>query len=288
LTGVTIPPARDRRLTPARADVAAAHLKGQIEAARFAEGETRQIIVEAADLRERPAPNSRLETQLLFGEGFVVYDESDGWAWGQAALDDYVGYIASASLHAALGPPTHRISVLRTIAFPERDIKSAPHTFLSLNAKVAVETIESRFAKLADGHWVYAGHLTEIDAREHDFVAVALRFLGAPYLWGGKTASGLDCSGLVQLALESAGVRAPRDSDLQEQALGQAINVTPDLAGLQRGDLVFWEGHVGMMLDGALLLHANAFHMQTEIEPLREATERIGPNGGPITSIKRL
>ncbi|MES1198734.1 MAG: NlpC/P60 family protein [Pseudomonadota bacterium] len=278
----------DRRLTPARADLAADSLRGQIEAPGFAAGALQQVIASVADLRESPRRDSRLETQLLFGETFTVYDRSDGWAWGQSSLDSYVGYVRADALSPHLFTPTHRVAALASLAFPARDIKSAPHAHLALNTKVAVETVEGRFAETTALGWVPVAHLAPIDARVDDWVATAERFAGAPYLWGGKTLIGMDCSGLVQTALESAGVAALRDSDLQEAALSAPIAARDDLGGLQRGDLVFWKGHVGVMRDATTLLHANAFHMQVESEPLAETIKRLNALGDPITSIRRL
>ena len=278
----------DRRLTPARGDLAADSLRGQIEAPRFVKGAIHQIIEGVADLRESPRQDSRLESQVLFGETFTVYDMRDGWAWGQSGRDAYVGYIAAAALSPHIFTPTHRVQALATLAFPERNIKSAPHVSLTFNAKVAVETVEGRFAKIGLLGWVPASHLAALDARASDWVATAERFRGAPYLWGGKTLIGMDCSGLVQTALESAGIVTPRDSDLQEAALGAPIALNADLSGLQRGDLVFWKGHVGIMRDAVTLLHANAFHMQTESEPLADAVKRGLALNDPVTSVRRL
>lgn len=274
----------DRRLTPARSDVAAAHLRDQVEAARFTDGVQHQVVRDIADVRERPDAKSRLETQLLFGERFVVYDVADGWAWGQGEADSYVGYVDAAALSDAVTEPTHRVRALTTLNFPERDIKSAPHARVSFNAKLTVEATDRRFVKIQHGGWVFAAHLAPLTETEPDWVAAAERFVGAPYLWGGKSVLGVDCSGLIQIALESAGLSAPRDSDLQEAALGRpVINDDP-----RRGDLVFWPGHVGVMLDGEHLLHANAHHMETAIEPLAEAADRIRLSAGAITAIKRL
>lgn len=274
----------DRRTTPARSDLAAAHLRGMVDAPAFAEGVTHQVAAASAELREAPSRASRLETQLLRGERFTVYESADGWAWGQAEADDYVGYMPHALLTTALYTPTHRIRAPQTLIFPAADIKSAPHAPLPFNARIAVEEIEGRLARMAGGGFVFAGHLAPLGEPEPDWIDAALRFLGAPYLWGGKTREGVDCSGLVQTALQSAGIAAPRDSDMQERALGRAI-VSTNLDALQRGDLVFWEGHVGAMLDAAHLLHANAFHMAVAVEPLRDAAAR---SAAPITSIKRL
>lgn len=273
---------RDRRLIPARPDVAAAHLRGAVDAARFVEGVAHQIVASVSDLREAPDASARLETQLRLGEIFIVYDTHEGWAWGQAQADGYVGYVRADDLSIALNEPTHRVSATHTLIFPAADIKSSPHTLLPFGAQVRVLETQGKLARLASGGWVFTGHLTPIDAREADWVSVAERFVGAPYLWGGKTHAGVDCSGLVQLALESAGVACPRDSDMQEDALGVALDPS---ASLQRGDLVFWPGHVGIMRDSEILLHANAFHMQTETELLREAVARISDT---VTAIKRL
>jgi len=276
----------DPRLTPARADVAAAHLKGKVQAERFVEGVEHQAIVGAAAVRKTPAPDGRLETQLLFGETFIVFDRAHGFAWGQSGHDQYVGYIAERDLAAPAVEPTHRVTALRTFAFAGPDLKTEPLLTLSLNCKVRIEAQEGRYARVAYGGWVFEGHLGPMGAKDPDWVATAERFVGAPYLWGGKESLGTDCSGLIQSALEAAGVRAPRDTDMQEQALGKPAPL--DLSALQRGDLIFWKGHVGVMLDGARLLHANAHHMQTAIEPIKEAAARIEAAAGPITSIKRL
>ncbi len=264
----------DPRLTPARSDVAAAKLKGTIDAERFVEGVPHQVKVGASVLREAPSFVARLETQLLYGEIFDIYDQDeDGWVWGQAQLDGYVGYARAESFDTDIHTPTHRVSVLRTLVFPEPDKKSQPPSPLSLNAKLTVTAMENGFAGLSRGGWVYAAHIAPIDAQVEDWVASAERFVGLPYLWGGKDSSAADCSGVVQTALETGGIAAPRDADMQEAAVGQPIALD---AKLKRGDLVFWPGHVGLMRSNTELLHANAFHMQTVIEPLKDAVARIG------------
>ncbi len=280
---------RDPRRTPARGDVAAAHLEGLVTAERYVQGQAYQVSAGVAPLRRRPAPDAMQETQLLFGETFTLYDEADGWGWGQADLDSYVGYVDMEALSAPPVEPTHKIAALRTYVFSEPDLKSAPLALLSLNARLTARETKGRFARIARWEgWVFEGHLRPLDARAPDWVAVAEGFLGAPYLWGGRESLGLDCSGLIQSALGAAAIPAPRDTDMQERELGRPVAAAEDLSGLQRGDLVFWAGHVGVMLDATRLLHANAHHMATAIEPLREAAARLHPLVGPIRAVKRL
>ncbi len=278
--------ALDPRLTPARPDLAAAHLKGRVEAARFVEGIEREVRDESAPLRREPAPDASLDTEALRGERVTVYDSNEeGWCWGQLAADGYVGWLPANAL-AAPGPAaTHKVAVLRTLAFPGRSIKLPPVAAFSLGCRMAVTRTEEPFAVTPSGY-VPARHLAPLDATEPDFVAVAERFLGVPYLWGGKTSLGIDCSGLVQIALTAAGIVCPRDSDMQERALGEAIAAEP--AALRRGDLVFWKGHVAIVRDAATLLHANAFHMAVAAEPIAEAVARIAAGGSEIMAVKRL
>lgn len=271
----------DPRLTPARSDLAAAKLKGQVSADRFVDGVTYQVKSGVSCLRETPSLSARLETQVLRGETFTIYDSVGGWAWGQSEHDGYVGYVRAEDFDAEIIRPTHRVTALRTIVFPKPDIKSQPHAFLSLNAKVAIRATHERLVELDRGGFAPAHHFAPLDARVDDWVASAERFLGAPYLWGGKDSFGLDCSGLVQTSLETAGIRSPRDADMQEEALGQALSAD---AELKRGDLVFWDGHVAIVRNTHELVHANAFHMMTAIEPIAEAFSRIG---APRT-LKRL
>lgn len=275
----------DPRTTPARPDVAAKFLEGKVEAARFVDGVMKQVNAAALALRRRPAPEAIQENQLLFGETFTVYDEAEGWAWGQAGLDDYVGYARAEGFSADVIAPTHRVTALRTYVFSQPAAKAPPLMLLSMNARVSERGREGGFIAIARGGYVFADHLAPLAAAAPDWVAQAERFIGAPYLWGGRESLGLDCSGLIQTALAAAGVRAPRDADMMERALGAPV---ADRADLKRGDLVFWAGHVGVMIDSQRLLHANSYHMATEIEPLAQAEARIAAIAGPIRTIKRL
>jgi cell wall-associated NlpC family hydrolase len=280
--------ALDPRVTPVRPDLAAAHLRGQVEAPRYAEGRAAQVIAASAPLRRGPDPNAPLETEALHGESVTVYDERDGWAWAQLERDRYVGYLPGAALGAP-SAPTHRVAALRTHAYPGPSIKLPPRMALSLGARLKIAGREGDFAVSAGGLYVWSRHLAELGSREPDCVAVAERFLETPYLWGGRTSEGVDCSGLVQTALTAAGVAAPRDSDMMEAALGEPITIGDPEAPLKRGDLVFWKGHVGIMRDPVTLLHANGWHMKTVSEPLAEARDRIAANGGgKVTSVRRL
>ncbi len=273
----------DLRLTPARPDLAAAHLSGQVAAERFVEAHAARIITASAPLRRRPEAGA-WETEALHGEAVAVYEERDGWAWVQLQRDSYVGYLENAALGAP-ETPTHRIAALRTHAYPGPSMKLPAVMALSLGARLRIVGEAGDFLIGADNRHYWARHLAAIDSLEPDFVAVAEKFLNAPYLWGGRTSEGVDCSGLTQAALTAAGIAAPRDSDMLEK-LGQAL--APD-APLQRGDLVFWKGHVGIMRDSATLLHANGYHMAVVSEPLAVAQERIAASGGGgITSIRRL
>jgi cell wall-associated NlpC family hydrolase len=283
------PPAADPRLTPARPDLAAAHLRGRIEAPRYAEGRSMRLRVEIADLRRTPTFESAIDTQILFGENVTLYDEDEGWAWVQLSSDGYVGYTSREALAEGPAAPTHRVAVNRTFLYPGANMKLPVAGALPRGARVAVSAHSGDFAQLAGGGFVFAAHLATLANSAPDFVAVAEDFLGSPYLWGGKSSLGIDCSGLVQVALADAGRAAPRDTDLQQAALGEALPLDALRGHLRRGDLVFWKGHVGIMRDADMLLHANGHHMRVTSEPLAEAQVRIRMKGaGEITAIKRL
>ena len=277
--------ALDPRLTPARPDLAARHLRGLVEAEHYAEGRAMEVVAPLAALRHDPQPDARLDTEALRGERVTVYEEREGWAWGQLETDHYVGYLPTEAL-AEVGPgQTHKVVALRSFVFPGPDGKLPPVAALPLGARVAVGEAIGGFVRTGDG-FLWAGHLAPIDHVEADFVAVAERFLGVPYLWGGKTALGIDCSGLVQLSLAAAGLAAPRDSDVQARDLGVPLPVGERL---RRGDLVFWRGHVGIMRDADILLHANGHSMAVTSEPLAEARHRIEAAGAAtVASMRRL
>lgn len=281
-------PPLDRRVTPARPDLAAASLRGKVKATRFVEGSLRRVVDGAAPLRRAPSHEASLETEALYGESVTVYEENEGWAWAQLERDGYVGFIPASALGPPLAP-THRLAALRSFAYPGPSIKLPPVAALSLGARLAIKEIKGDFGVTADGLHIYVRHLAALETREPDFVAVAERFLEVPYLWGGRTSQGIDCSGLVQTALAEAGVAAPRDSDMMETSLGAPIAFDETLGDLQRGDLVFWKGHVGVMRDAQTLLHANGWHMKVVSEPLRAARDRTNEKAyGPITAIRRL
>lgn len=280
----------DRRLTPARPDFAAAYLRGVVAAPRYVEGEARRVVVDAMPLRTEPNPECGYDTQALYGETLQVYEfDEEGWAFVQLDRDRYVGYVSASALAPINVQFTHRVRTPRTIMYPARSIKTPPMRALPMLAQVSVLEIDGAFARIEDGGYVWADHLAPLDDVEPDFVAVAQRFERAPYLWGGKTWNGVDCSGLMQIALHAAGIDAPRDTDMQAAALGAAIDPGADFEALRRGDLVFWKGHVGVMCDAQTLLHANGHHMQVACEPFAQARERIAKNAfGEVTCVRRL
>ncbi len=278
----------DPRTTPARPDLAAAHLKGKVEAQRFVEGTKRAVIRGHAPLHAAPSVQAMRDTELLYGESFDVYEVRDGWAWGQAARDGYVGYARADALAAAGAPAGHRITALSTPLLRQPSLKTSPLDMLPLNARLTVIGREGKCLQVEGSGFVYKKHIAPLEQNASDWVAVAGRFLGVPYVWGGRTLAGLDCSGLIQTALEAAGIEIPRDSDQQEAALANSVPVLADLSGLCRGDIVFWTDHVGVLLDETRLLHANGYYGETAIEPFRTAVERIAASGNAITSIKRL
>ncbi|NNM73662.1 C40 family peptidase [Enterovirga aerilata] len=276
----------DKRLTPARSDLADERLRGLVDAPRYVAGAARRVTAPSAPLRREPYPDAPLDTEVLMGDPVTVYDEHEGYAWVQLGSDGYVGYMPSEALGPAAPAPTHRVTALRSFVYPGPNLKLPHSAFLSLGAVVTPVEVRNEYVRLSTGGWVFGGHLSQMHEHAADFVAVAERLVGTPYLWGGKTSLGLDCSGLVQLSLAMAGMAAPRDTDMQQSALGTEVGPDP---GLRRGDLVFWHGHVGIMLDEARLLHANGHHMAVAIEELAEAEHRIREKSfGPITAVKRL
>jgi hypothetical protein len=241
----------------------------------------------AASLRKSPDAMAEQVNQALFGEGFTVYDEREGWAWGQLEADNYVGWMRADEL----GPPvdaTHRVKVLRSFIFSRPDMKSVPLLAVSMNARLALGEISNGFARVHGSGWIFARHAGVVGDFETDFVGVAERFVGSPYLWGGRESAGIDCSGLVQVSLQATGQSVLRDSDMQEQTLGERLETDALFSGLKRGDFVFWGGHVGMMTDATHLLHASARDLHVEIESLAEAVARIRPIAGEVRSVRRL
>lgn len=274
---------RDPRVTLARKDLAVRALEGVVPADAYADPQVQAAIVPAAALRRAPDLGAEQLDQLLFGEIFDVLGEQDGFAWGRSRRDGYVGFVESVALASAGALPTHRVAAIRTYAFAEPSIKTRAFGPYSINVLVRIEAREGRFAKAAGTGWFIEDHLAPIGRFDHDPVAVAERFLGAPYLWGGRESLGLDCSGLTQQALLACGIAYPRDTDQQAQ-LGRPLTADE----LRRGDLVFWKGHVAMMLDAERVIHANAHHMATAIEPLSQTRARYVAAGvGEPTAYRR-
>jgi hypothetical protein len=274
----------DPRVTATRGDLASIALQGIVPAKTYQAPLLMQVSAAVVPIRAAPVGDAEQWDQMIFGEGFELLAEVDGFGWGQARRDGYVGYVALDALSAPVLMPTHRVSALRTYGFSEPSIKSAPIGLYSLTALVTVEAREGRFVRTARAGWFVESQLCPIGQFETDPVAVAERFLGAPYQWGGRESLGLDCSGLVQQAFYACGLSCPRDTDMQAAEIGTAIHGSD----LRRGDLVFWKGHVGLMQDQTKLLHANAHHMAVASEPLDGAILRIEAAGsGKPTAFRR-
>ena len=280
----------DRRRHAFRADLADAELEGRVTAERFVAGTRAAITAPSASCHVRPDPGAPIDTEMLYGEPVTVFDAADGWCWVQSRVDFYVGYVRL----GAVGDTVEAdmlVSVPLAPVFPGPSIKLPPRQSLPMGASLTtaptpVDGGGERFHQIAgEERYVLAKHLAPLAARPADWVALAERFVGAPYVWGGKTWDGIDCSGLVQLALETSGRAAPRDSDMQAAELGEPLATD---APLLRGDLVFWKGHVGIMVDETRLLHANGHFMMTVIEPLATTVARLEAIGLPVLIRRRV
>jgi len=284
----------DPRLNAYRPELADMRLRGKVEASAFVEGTVKRVVAPTTALRRVPRSDSPIDTELLRGETARVFaDTGEGWSWVQSEIDGYVGFTSTGALSGAAPEPTHRVTALRTFLYPGADMKLPPRSVLSIASRLAladeVVTRGTSYRLLAGGEGaVVAVHVAPIDAPpEADFVAVAECFIGTPYLWGGRSGAGVDCSGLIQLSLLIAGHAAPRDTDMQRDAIGSLV---PGgiAAALRRGDLVYWPGHAGILVDSEHLLHASGYHMSVIIEPLAEAVPRIAATSGPPLCVRRL
>lgn len=269
----------DRRLTPANGRVAAMHLAGQVEAERYVAGWSAMVGAPVVDLCAGPV--GARDRQLLHGAEVAVFEDQEGWSFVQA-VDGYVGYVQSGHL-TDFTAPSHFVATVGTHAYTAEDFKSPDLHGLPFGARVTVLDERRKFFETNVG-FIPKSHLRQLDRPFSDPATVAQLHFGVPYLWGGNSTRGIDCSGLIAAALSACGVDCPADSDLQCAGLGRSFE-----GAYQRGDLVFWDGHVGMMVDAETMVHANAHHMATVYEPIERAILRIKAQGdGPVIARKRL
>ncbi|EJK79291.1 NlpC/P60 family protein [Rhizobium sp. AP16] len=267
----------DHRLNAFRPDLAEASLRGRVEAERFVEGTRAQVTVPVVALRPQPDLARGIDTELLLGEDVTVFERKDGWAWVKAVSDGYVGYLPEDTIGEGLVAPTHIVVPQRTFLYPESELRKPYTGVLSMGSRVRVTgTAEARgnhYVVLEDGTAIFAKHVQPIGYNDGgDYVDVAAKFMETPYLWGGRSGLGVDCSSLIQLALLMTGRAAPRDSDMQAAGLGEPIAREE----LKRGDFVFWKGHAAVMEDAETIIHANGHTMTVARENFAAAVERIG------------
>ncbi len=267
----------DPRVNAFRPDLAAAGLQASVKAARYVEPSLKQCIKGIIPLLAEPQNNAKRVSEIRYGEFMDVFElRADGFAWVQNRSDHYVGYIrADNVLSEEIAALSNRINVLHTFVYAEPNIKAPVVDRLTLGSYVRLTKEVDGLVELANGGYVFAKHVTPTeDAVVPDYIFTAGRLLGVPYLWGGRTPVGIDCSGLVQLALEMAGIDSPRDSDQQREAFGKPLPTHWRDVAWQRGDLVFFPGHVGIMTSHDHIIHASGFEMQVVVEPLANLVNR--------------
>jgi cell wall-associated NlpC family hydrolase len=283
--------AHDPRLHAFRSDLADTRLKDEITAERYVAGRPGRIEAAVVDVRSAPALEAGVSTQFLRGDDVSIFEDAKGWCWVQAERDGYVGYVSEAAISARDLAPTHQVVAPRSFLYPGPDLRFPRSGQVSIGSTLAVvgfaETRGTEYALLPSGEAVIAGHLRPVGEFETDYVAVAETLLHTPYLWGGVSGFGIDCSGLVQLSMRMAGRDVLRDSDMQAASIGEPIEPAADFSNLRRGDLVFWKGHVAIMTDGENMIHASGHTMMVSREGLKQAIERIGYLYGGPTGFRR-
>lgn len=281
----------DPRLAAFRAGLADIRLAEKVPAERYVAGTPAIVTAQVADVLSAPKAGAGLQTQFLAGAPVAVFDTADGFAWVQGCHDGYVGYVSASDLSTDAQSATHRVIAPRTFLYSGPDLRMPRKAAASLGAEFAVvgqaETRGTGYCLLSTGEAVISAHLAPIGALATDYVAVAETLENTPYLWGGASAFGIDCSGLVQLAMRMTGRDVQRDSDMQAAGLGAAFDPGPDHAGPRRGDLVFWKGHVAIMTSPTDMIHANGHTMLVSREPLAAAVERIAYLYGGPTGFRR-